>query len=101
MIGLQHYLMLGAIVFVLGIFTVVTRRNALGILLGTELVLNAAALNMVAFGHFSNRDVEGSIYALFVIVLAAAEAVVALAVGLMIFRNFQTIDTTEVDEMRG
>jgi NADH:ubiquinone oxidoreductase subunit 11 or 4L (chain K) len=101
MIGLQHFLMLGAIVFALGIYTVVTRRNALGILLGTELVLNAAALNMVAFGHYSNRDIEGSIYALFVIVLAAAEAVVALAIGLMIYRNFQTIDTTEVDEMRG
>lgn len=101
MIGLQHFLMLGAIVFALGIYTVVTRRNALGILLGTELVLNAAALNMVAFGHYGNRDIEGSIYALFVIVLAAAEAVVALAVGLMIFRNFHTIDTNEVDEMRG
>ncbi len=101
MISLQHYLMVGAIIFALGIYTVVTRRNALGILLGTELVLNAAALNMVAFGHFSGREIEGSIYALFVIVLAAAEAVVALAVGLMIYRNFKTIDTTVVDEMRG
>jgi len=101
MITLQHFLMVGAIVFALGIYTVVTRRNALGILLGTELVLNAAALNMVAFGYFGNKVVEGSIYALFVIVLAAAEAAVALAIGLMIFRNFNTIDATSVDEMRG
>ncbi|MCC7344200.1 MAG: NADH-quinone oxidoreductase subunit NuoK [Deltaproteobacteria bacterium] len=101
MIALQHFLMVGAIVFALGIYTVVTRRNALGILLGTELVLNAAALNMVAFGYFGNKVVEGSIYALFVIVLAAAEAAVALAIGLMIFRNFNTIDATSVDEMRG
>jgi NADH-quinone oxidoreductase subunit K len=101
MIGLQHFLMLSAIVFAFGIYTVVTRRNALGILLGTELVLNAAALNMVAFGHFSNQQIMGSIYGLFIIVLAAAEAVVALAVGLMIYRNFHTIDTMEVDEMRG
>ena len=101
MITLQHFLMVAAIVFALGMYTVVTRRNALGILLGTELVLNAAALNMIAFGYFGNRIIEGSVYALFVIVLAAAEAAVALAIGLMIFRNFNTIDATAVDEMRG
>lgn len=101
MINLQHFLMISAFIFALGLYTVVTRRNALGILLGTELVLNAAALNMVIFGHFSNQEIGGSIYALFVIVLAAAEAVVALAVCLMIYRNFHTIDTTSVDEMRG
>lgn len=101
MINLQHFLFLAAIVFSLGIYTVVTRRNALGILLGTELVLNAAALNMIAFGHYGNKIVEGSVYALFVIVLAAAEAAVALAIGLMIFRNFNTIDASSVDEMRG
>jgi len=93
--------MLSAFIFVLGLYTVVTRRNALGILLGTELVLNAAALNIVIFGHFSNQEVEASIYALFVIVLAAAEAAVALAVGLMIYRNFHTIDTMSVDELKG
>lgn len=101
MINMQHFLMISALMFVLGLYTVVTRRNALGILLGTELVLNAAALNMVIFGHFSNQEVGGSIYALFVIVLAAAEAVVALAVGLMIYRNFKTIDTAEVTELKG
>lgn len=98
---MQHYLMISAIIFVLGLYTVVTRRNALGILLGTELVLNAAALNIVIFGHFSNQEIGGSIYALFIIVLAAAEAAVALAIGLMVYRNFQTIDTTEVDELKG
>lgn len=101
MIGLQHYLMVGALVFALGIYTVITRRNALGILLGTELVLNAAALNMVAFGYFSGKVILGSVYALFVIVLAAAEAVVALAIGLMVFRNFHTIDTMNVNELKG
>lgn len=101
MINLQHFLMVGAILFALGLYTVVTRRNALGILLGTELVLNAAALNMIAFGYFGGQKIGGSIYALFVIVLAAAEAVVALAIGLMIFRNFKTIDTNVVNEMKG
>ena len=101
MVNMQHYLMISAVIFVLGLYTVVTRRNALGILLGTELVLNAAALNVVIFGHFSNQEVGGSIYALFIIVLAAAEAAVALAVGLTVYRNYQTIDTTEVDELKG
>lgn len=101
MVNMQHYLMVSALIFALGLYTVVTRRNALGILLGTELVLNAAALNMVIFGYYGNQIIGGSIYALFVIVLAAAEAVVALAVGLMIYRNFQTIDTTSVNELSG
>jgi NADH:ubiquinone oxidoreductase subunit K len=101
MVEIQHFLFLSAVIFVLGIYTVVTRRNALGILLGTELVLNAAALNIVTFGYFSNRVVEGSIYALFVIVLAAAEAAVALAIGLTIYQNFKTIDTMNVRELKG
>lgn len=101
MVEIQYFLFMSAVIFVLGLYTVVTRRNALGILLGTELVLNAAALNIVIFGHFSHQEVEGSIYALFVIVLAAAEAAVALAVGLTIYQNFKTIDTTEVRELKG
>jgi len=101
MIEIHHFLMMSAIIFVFGLYTVVTRRNALGILLGTELVLNAAALNIVIFGHFSGKEVEGSVYALFVIVLAAAEAAVALAIGLTIYRNFGTIDTTEVRVLKG
>ena len=101
MINIQHFLMISAILFIFGLYTVVTRRNALGILLGTELVLNAAALNIVIFGHFSNQEVEGSIYALFVIVLAAAEAAVALAVGLTLYQNFNSIDTTQTRELKG
>lgn len=101
MIPLQYFLSVAAVVFALGVYTVVTRRNALGILLGTELILNAAALNMLAFGYFSGRPLAGSVYALFVIVLAAAEAAVALAIALMIFRNFGQIDTAVVSEMKG
>ena len=93
--------MLSAFIFVFGLYTVMTRRNALGILIGTELVLNAAALNIVIFGHFGNHEIGGSIYALFIIVLAAAEAVVALAIALTIYRNFKTIDTMVTDELRG
>ncbi len=101
MIQLEHFLLVGAILFGLGLYTVVTRRNALGILLGTELILNAATLNMVSFAHYNQQKIAGSVYALFIIVLAAAEAAVALAIGLMIFRNFNTIDTNVVDEMKG
>jgi NADH-quinone oxidoreductase subunit K len=101
MVNIQHFLMISAVLFIFGLYTVVTRRNALGILLGTELVLNAAALNIVIFGHFSNQQVGGSIYALFVIVLAAAEAAVALAVGLTLYQNFHSIDTTQTKELKG
>ncbi len=101
MIQMQHFLMMSAVIFVLGIYTVVTRKNVLGILLGTELVLNAAALNIVIFGFYGNQTIESSIYALFVIVLAAAEAAVALAVGLTLYQNFKTIDTTETRELKG
>lgn len=101
MIEIQYFLLISAFIFVFGLYTVVTRKNALGILLGTELVLNAAALNIVIFGYFSNQVVEGSIYALFVIVLAAAEAAVALAVGLTLYQNFKTIDTTKATVLKG
>ena len=101
MVNMQHFLFISAVIFVLGIYTVVTRRNALGILLGTELVLNAAALNILIFGFFGNQVIQASIYALFIIVLAAAEAAVALAVGLTVYQNFKTIDTMNVRELKG
>jgi NADH-quinone oxidoreductase subunit K len=91
-IGLQHYLIVGAILFSLGLFTVLTRRNAISILMGIELILNSANINYVAFSHFSSGSVDGQIYAIFVIMLAAAEAAVGLAIVLAIFQIFRTID---------
>ena len=88
---LEHYLVVGAILFGLGLFTVITRRNAVGMLLGVELVLNAAALNFVAFNHFVAGGIAGQVFTVFIIVLAAAEAAIALAIVLQVYRNYRSI----------
>ena len=77
---LNNYLFISAILFSLGVFGVMTRRNGIAVLMGVELILNAANLNFVAFSRFGGMNMDGHIFALFVIVLAAAEAAVALAI---------------------
>ena len=104
-IGLPHFLIVGAALFALGMVTVVTRRNAVGILMGVELILNAANVNLVAFNRFSHGGagvlkLDGQVFAIFVIVLAAAEAAVALAIVLAIYMNQRTIDVTEADTLK-
>jgi NADH-quinone oxidoreductase subunit K len=90
-IGLIHYLCVAAALFGFGLLTVMTRRNAVGILLGVELLLNAAALNFVAFEHFVVGGVGGQVFTVFIIVLAASEAAIALAIVLTVYRSFQSI----------
>jgi NADH-quinone oxidoreductase subunit K len=99
-IGLSHYLGLSALLLALGVFTILSRRNAIVILMGVELVLNAAALNFVAFGRYVGGHFTGQLVAVFIIVIAAAEAAVALAIVLSIFRNFQTVHVDQVDRLR-
>jgi NADH-quinone oxidoreductase subunit K len=100
-VGLSHYLVVGALLFVLGLFTVVTRKNAVGILLGVELILNAGALNFVAFDHFAAEPVmSGQVFAVFVIALAAAEAAIALAIVLQVYRAHRSIDADALTELR-
>jgi NADH-quinone oxidoreductase subunit K len=99
-VGLSHFLILGALLFSLGLLTVATRRNAVGILMGVELILNGANVNFVAFNHYVTGGVSGQVFALFVIVLAAAEAAVGLAIVLAIFQTFRTIDVRVADTMR-
>ena len=99
-VGLTHYLVVGAILFSLGLYTVLTRRNAISILMGVELILNSANINYVAFAHFSSGNVDGQIYAIFVIMLAAAEAAVGLAIVLAIFQLFHTIDVEAAETLR-
>lgn len=101
MIGLDHYLAVSLGLFLLGLFCILTRRNAVGILMGVELVLNAANLNFVAFAHFNGRPLEGQMFALFVILLAASGAVVALAIVIGIYQNFRTIDVDAAETLRG
>lgn len=100
-IGLRHFLFVSLIVFVLGLYCVLTRKNAIGILLGVELILNSANINYIAFSHFSSGNYDGQVFAIFVIMLAAAEAVVGLAIVLGIYQNFSSIDIEAVDSLQG
>src|SRR5262250_2625813 len=91
-ITLIHFLVLSLIVFSLGLFTVLTRRNAIGILMGVELVLNSANIDYIAFSRFTSGSYDGQVFAIFVIMLDAAEAAIGLAIVLGIYRSFETID---------
>src|SRR5512133_3354778 len=99
-VSLPHFLVVGALLFALGLVTVSTRKNAVGILMGVELLLNAANVNFVAFNRYVVGGISGQVFALFVIVLAAAEAAVGLAIVLAIFQTFKTIDVRAADVMR-
>ena len=99
-VGLHHFLVIGALLFSLGLLTVATRRNAVGVLMGVELILNGANVNFVSFNHYVTGGVSGQVFALFVIVLAAAEAAVGLAIVLAIFQTFRSIDVRFADTMR-
>jgi NADH-quinone oxidoreductase subunit K len=99
-VPLQHFLVVGLGLFGLGLYTVLTRRNAIGILMGIELILNAASINYVAFARYSGTPTGGQIFAIFVIMLAAAEAAIGLAVVLGIYRNFASIDVDATHALR-
>ena len=99
-VSLEHFLVVGLVVFALGLYTVLTRRNAIGILMGVELILNAANINYVAFARYGGGATDGQIFAIFVIMLAAAEAAIGLAIVLGIYRNFDSIDVGAIDALR-
>ena len=99
-IGLPHFLVVAVLLFSLGLICVLTRRNAIGLLMGVELILNAANINLVAFAYFIEAGISGQVFALFVIVLAAAEAAIAMAIVLSIYRSFKNIDVTVTSELR-
>ena len=98
--GLHAYLILAALVFSIGLFGVLTRRNAVGILLGIELMLNAVNINLVAFSRF-NGDPGGLIFALFTIAITVAEVALGLAIVIVIFRVRRTIEADRLDLLRG
>jgi NADH-quinone oxidoreductase subunit K len=95
-VGLNHFLIISTILFSLGLFGIITRRNAVMVLMGVELILNAANINFVAFARYGNFNLHGQMIALFVIVLAAAEAAIALAIVLNIYKTFATVNVDEV-----
>jgi NADH-quinone oxidoreductase subunit K len=100
MIGLSSYLVLAALVFSIGLFGVLTRRNAVGILLGIELMLNAVNINLVAFARY-NGDLIGVIFTLFTISITVAEVAVGLAIVIAIFRMRRTVEADRLDLLRG
>jgi len=99
-IGLYHYLGLGAALFAIGVAGVVTRRNAIGLLIGVELILNAANVNLVGFSRYAG-GLDGQVFAVFVIVLAAAEAAVALAIVLQLFDKRGDVDVDRANALKG
>ena len=107
-IGLTHFLVLSTILFAAGVSTILTKRNAIGILIGVELVVNASAINLVAFNRFvwgageaGQPALHGQMFAIFIIVLAAAEAAIALAIFLNFYNNFSSIDVERADKLKG
>ena len=100
-IGLQHYLVVSAALFSLGVLGVLTRRNAVNVLMGIELILNSANVNLVAFSRFGTGNLQGQMFAIFVIVIAAAEVAVALAIILTLYRLRRTPNLDDADILRG
>ena len=97
---LNEFLLLGAVLFCIGVYGVLARRNGVAVLMSIELILNAVSINLVAFGAL-NGNLGGQVFALFVITVAAAEVGVGLAIVLLIYRNRRSVDLDEVDLMKG
>ena len=99
--SLSNYLFVSVILFSLGLFGVITRRNGVAVLMGVELILNAANLNFLAFARFGGMNMAGHVYALFVIVLAAAEAAVGLAIIVIFYKNRGSINVEQISSLKG
>jgi len=101
-IPIQPYLLVSGLLFAIGVLAVLTRRNAIAVLMGIELMLNAANINFVAFWRYGGgRQMEGQVFAVMVITMAAAEAAVALAIILNVYRRFKTVNVDQINLMKG
>ena len=100
--GLEHFLVVGALLFCMGLAVALSKRNAIGMLMGVELMLNAVNLTLLAFSRFSppERGVAGQTFVVFVITVAAAEAAVALALAVSVYRNRQTVDVDQMNLLK-
>ena|SRR3990172_2902991 len=99
-VSLIHFLFISAILFSFGVYAVITRRNAIMVLMGIELILNSANINFVAFGRYGGVNLDGQMASIFVIILAACEAAVALAIVLNIYQQFNTVNVDEVNSLK-
>lgn len=101
-IGLEHFLILSAVLFVIGLFGALTKRHAIVILMSIEIMLNAVNIAMVAFSRWQvSAELTGQVFALFIIVIAAAEAAVGLAIIMAIYRTRQTVEVDKIDLLKG
>lgn len=100
MIGLNDFMIVSVVLFCIGLFIIVSKKNAIQILIGIELMLNAAILNLVAFGKYDRANNGGQMFALFAIVLAAATTAVALAIILNVYRQYKTIDPDKINQLK-
>jgi NADH:ubiquinone oxidoreductase subunit K len=102
MIGLEHVLVIAGLLFSIGLYVALSRRNAVGVLMGVELMLNSVNLNLIGFARFvdSPRPIDGQVFAVFVITVAAAEAAVALALAVSVYRLRQTIDVDRMNILK-
>lgn len=100
MIELHHYLILATVLFCIGLFGVLTRRNTVGILMSVELMFNAVNINLVAFSHF-HRHIEGIAFSIFIFAIAAIEVAIGVALVLSFYRNFNHIDLKKADSLKG
>ncbi len=106
MLTLNHFLVLGAILFCIGLYGAIAKRNAIAVLMGIEIMLNAVNITMIGFSYFNtvkpySTHLTGQIFAIFIITVAAAEAAVALAMIISIYRKRSTVDVTDIDTMKG
>lgn len=99
--GLTHFLIVGALLFALGLMAVLSKRNTIMVLMGVELILNSANINFIAFSRFTELSLDGQMIGLFVIIIAAAEAAVALAIALNIYNRFKSINLDDISLMKG
>lgn len=98
---LNTLLLLGAALFCIGVAVVITRKNAIAVLIGVELMLNAANINLIAFSSFDAFQLQGQIFSLFVITVAAAEAAVGLAIVVKVYQHYQTADLDKINDLKG
>ena len=100
MIPIEHYIVISALLFCFGIVIIITKKNAIMVLMGIELILNAGNINLVAFSQYDPLRIQGQFFTLFVIVVAAAEASVGLAIVLRVYDYFKTAEMNKIDDLK-
>jgi NAD(P)H-quinone oxidoreductase subunit 4L len=100
MIPLSHFMLISAVLFCTGLYMVISKSNAIQVLIGIELILNAAILNLVTFGRYDKLANNGQVFAIIAIVLAAATTAVALAIILNVYRRYKTIEPDKIDQLK-